>query len=145
MTLAPSLEPWSVSSQPIYSLRRANVVMQSTEAVFQAQGRACPEPSRRDLARPAKSPTELCAAPITATAEKVLHGHGPDFYLFSPPDALSSSLLKTCPSFITNCTLSSALMSRNGSPLTATISANAPGATTPILPSTSSITAAREV
>jgi hypothetical protein len=31
MTLAPLSEPWSVLSQPIYSLRPANVVMQSSE------------------------------------------------------------------------------------------------------------------
>src|SRR5580700_1509412 len=30
MTLAPLSEPWSVLSQPIYSLRPANVVMQSS-------------------------------------------------------------------------------------------------------------------
>src|SRR6202049_4183688 len=32
MTFGSSLEPWSGSSQPIYSRRRANVVMQSSEA-----------------------------------------------------------------------------------------------------------------
>ncbi len=34
MTLAPLSEPWSVLSQPIYSLRPANVVMQSNGALF---------------------------------------------------------------------------------------------------------------
>src|SRR3984893_7701101 len=33
MTLAPLSEPWSVWSQPIYSLRPANVVMQSRRRV----------------------------------------------------------------------------------------------------------------
>jgi len=34
MTLAPLSEPWSVLSQPIYSLRPANVVIQSTNAWY---------------------------------------------------------------------------------------------------------------
>src|SRR5437867_9439011 len=55
------------------------------------------------------------------------------------------SFLNTLPSFITNRTFCRTLISRSGSPFTATISANAPGATTPISPALSSISAAREV
>src|SRR5207249_588025 len=53
--------------------------------------------------------------------------------------------VKTLPSFISNATASSALMSRSGLPFTPTMSAYAPGAITPSWPVMSRRSAAREV
>src|SRR5262249_4282054 len=58
---------------------------------------------------------------------------------------LCTSSLNTFPSFMTNCTLPSSLMSRPGAPGTARTSREAPRAITPMWPLLSSVSAALEV
>jgi len=61
------------------------------------------------------------------------------------PEVMPYFCLKTLPSFITNCTFSSRLTSFNGSPVTATRSANFPSLTEPIWSVRPSKSAAEEV